>query len=111
MSALSNATGRLISQLVEADPDMIDIVQQFVAELPGRLGKLRDALHSGDWDRLVVLAHQLKGAGGSYGYPDISEVARQIEADARARAGRPAEKRLQKLERLCAAAAAALNDT
>ena len=108
MSAPTEAPARLVSQLVEADPEMIDIVEQFVGELPDRLAALREALRDRDWDRLVVLAHQLKGAGGSYGYPEISEAARQLEADARERAG-PLEQRLEHLEKLCAAAAAGLN--
>ena len=69
----------LISQLLLEDEDLRDIVEEFVDGLETRLAEIRQAYDQMDWDAMSRLAHQLKGAGGSYGYPDISQVAASME--------------------------------
>jgi HPt (histidine-containing phosphotransfer) domain-containing protein len=70
---------RLISQLLQEDAELRDIVEEFVAGLDTRLGELRDAHAKLDFAMLSTLAHRLKGAAGSYGYPDISRVCADME--------------------------------
>ena len=60
---------RLVSQLVIEDPEMIDVVEEFVGELPNRITEMQNAHRELDWELLRTCAHRLKGAGGSYGYP------------------------------------------
>ncbi len=72
-------TDRLISQLLLQDGSLRDVVEEFVRGLDGRLEELRLAHERMDFDRLTVLAHQLKGAAGSYGYPDISRLCAEME--------------------------------
>ena len=66
-----------------ADPDLAEIVELFVAELPGRLSALRRAFETGDRELVGRLAHQLKGAGGSYGFDALTHSAAQLEKAAR----------------------------
>ena len=63
----------------EDDPDMLDIVREFAAELPERVQGLETALEEGDCTQIQHLAHQLKGAGGGYGFPVITETAAALE--------------------------------
>ena len=70
--------------------------------------ELRDALEALDWERLEMLAHRLKGAGGSYGYPDLSGVAARMERDCKARRSDGLDDRMRVLEQLTAAAHAGL---
>ena len=63
----------------EDDPDMLEIVVEFAGELPQRIEDLEARLAEGDMAQLQVLAHQLKGAGGGYGFPQITEVAASLE--------------------------------
>jgi len=44
------------------DPDLQDIVEMFVEEMPGRTQTFLNHLASGDWEGLCRVAHQLKGA-------------------------------------------------
>ena len=69
----------LISQLLIEDEDLRDIVEEFVGALDSRLTELREAYDKLDWELLRTLAHRLKGAGGSYGYPDISQLCALME--------------------------------
>ncbi len=64
------------------DPDMMELVEFFVQQMPSRVQALRASIDSGSIDELRTLAHQLKGAGGSYGFPGITESARRLEEDA-----------------------------
>jgi HPt (histidine-containing phosphotransfer) domain-containing protein len=61
------------------DADMVQLVESFVTDLAARVTAIQDAATSGDADRLVTLAHQLKGAAGGYGFPSVSEVAWDLE--------------------------------
>jgi len=62
-----------------ADPDLGEIVELFVEEMPGRIEALVEQYNSGDWDSLRRTAHQLKGAAGSYGFTQVTPVAAALE--------------------------------
>ncbi len=110
MSSAQDQTksSRLISQLLLEDADLRDIVEEFVAELDGRLQELRDAHDKMDWDLLVTLAHRLKGAAGSYGYPDISQVCAALEQQIRAQETDGFNQQIGMLDELIGAAKAGL---
>ena len=69
-----------IRSVYENDPDMLEIVREFAGELPARIAKLEDLLAAGELRELQTLAHQLKGAGGGYGFPQITELAASLES-------------------------------
>jgi PAS domain S-box-containing protein len=73
----------MIVSLYQDDPDMAELIEQFVAVLPERIAELEKAWHGRDWPALTRGAHQLKGSGGGYGFPQISEVAASVEQHAR----------------------------
>ncbi len=61
------------------DRDMIELVEAFVTEMSARIAAIEDAATAGDAQRLAMVAHQLKGAAGGYGFPSVSEVAWGLE--------------------------------
>ena len=61
------------------DPDMSEIVALFVRELPQRIAAMHSALAASNLEQLRLLAHQLKGAAGGYGFPKLGEAAAQID--------------------------------
>src|SRR5262249_9539441 len=65
------------------DPEMAQLVQLFVSELPGRIDALAAAWAERRTTDLTRLAHQLKGAGGGYGFPAIGHAAGALEAGLR----------------------------
>jgi histidine phosphotransfer protein HptB len=77
-AAATNSTGAIYSPLA-ADPDMAQLVALFVDELPARVAAIRQAADGADWSHVRLLAHQLKGAGGSYGFPQITAAAGALE--------------------------------
>jgi CheY-like chemotaxis protein/HPt (histidine-containing phosphotransfer) domain-containing protein len=63
------------------DPDMIELIEMFVDSLVERVSALEAASRERDDTKLATLVHQLKGAGGGYGFGPISTTAQKLEAD------------------------------
>ena len=61
------------------DPDLADILQSFVEEMPTRVTKLLHHMDDGNWEELRRTVHQLKGAAGSYGFEPLSPAANKVE--------------------------------
>lgn len=61
------------------DPDFAELVEFFVESMPERQDAMRTSFGAGDYDSLRVTAHQLKGAGGGYGFDGVSERAALLE--------------------------------
>lgn len=100
---MPTAPDRLVSELAD-DPDLADVVRSFALAMPDRAAALALAVRAEDDAETFRLAHQLKGAAGSYGFPVVSTLARTLEVHTRT-ADREAQ--LVVVERLLQLAAAA----
>ncbi|HUT95890.1 MAG TPA: Hpt domain-containing protein [Thermoguttaceae bacterium] len=78
MTPMATSASPLYSTL-DADPDLREIVEMFVEEMPDRMASLLDRANSADWEGLRRVAHQLKGAAGSYGFEPITCSAADVE--------------------------------
>ncbi len=63
----------------EADAGLVELVRSFVEDLERDMGSMRAALAAKDLQNLSLLAHRLKGAAGSYGFPEITRQAGLLE--------------------------------
>ncbi len=61
------------------DPDMAEIIAEFVSELPDRARAIESSFREGENETLKRLAHQLAGASAGYGFPDLGKKARELE--------------------------------
>ena len=61
------------------DPGFCMLAGEFVAALPDRINRLRECIEGGDRATARTLAHQLKGAGGGYGFDSITRSAAVLE--------------------------------
>ncbi|MEI8374063.1 MAG: response regulator [Planctomycetota bacterium] len=75
-------TAFIYSQLA-SDPNMVELVDLFVQEIPNRINALETQAQSRDWQQLTRTAHQIKGAAGSYGFGEITPYAARLEAAAK----------------------------
>ena len=91
-----------------SDPDMGELVELFLEELPDRVDEIRESLQNHDTETVRRLSHQMKGAAGGYGYPSITDAAGRIESlinsDDTQDALAKIEEGVEVLCRLCAAA-------
>jgi HPt (histidine-containing phosphotransfer) domain-containing protein len=62
---------------------------------------MREALAAGHSSELLRAAHQMKGAGGSFGFPALSRLGGELELAARAADAQAAAGVLGRLEDLC----------
>lgn len=76
----------LISEFAD-DPEMTEILREFMPSLAESCARLLSALDEGDAETTRRIGHQLKGAGGGYGFPTISAAGAELEEAARS-AGR-----------------------
>ena len=65
------------------DPDLRELVNVFVREIPSRVAALIDCLADGNWESLGRLSHQFKSAVGSYGFDELVPVANRLEVAVR----------------------------
>ena len=71
--------GPIVSELAD-DPDLYVVADMFVERLCEVLDKLQFAIDSNDLQAMRELLHELKGSGGSAGYPIITEKSRFVES-------------------------------
>jgi PAS domain S-box-containing protein len=81
-------TTPIVSRLA-SHPRLGRVVRTFGRTLPVKLAAMREALEAQRYDELAELAHWLKGAGGTVGFDDFFEPAREFEMHAKS--GRRAE--------------------
>jgi PAS domain S-box-containing protein len=60
-------------------PKMQTILRQFIADLPALVGQISAWLGRGDLDLLRRAAHQLRGSGGGYGFPQLTDPSFKLE--------------------------------
>jgi len=65
------------------DPAIIALKQDFSRRLPELLLQLEHLQKQGELHQLQYEAHSLKGCAGSMGYPQITELASQLELAAK----------------------------
>jgi HPt (histidine-containing phosphotransfer) domain-containing protein len=61
------------------DPDMLDLVEMFVADMPERAQTLEETFQHNELIELRRLAHQLRGASAGYGFEPIGNAAGVVE--------------------------------
>jgi two-component system, cell cycle response regulator len=71
-----------IHSRLAGDPDLGDLIDLFVREMPSRIDALETQAQARNWHELSRTAHQLKGAAGSYGFDEITPFAAVLESAA-----------------------------
>jgi len=74
-----NDNSPLYSALLKSDPDLIDLVEEFVKRLPEKITDIRNNYAQQDYEALKKSAHDLKGTSGNFGFPLMSELAARLE--------------------------------
>jgi PAS domain S-box-containing protein len=93
-------TSPIRSELAD-DETISGILGAFVDGLLEKIQDMRKALDASAMEDLERFAHQLKGSGGGYGYPMLTEAAEALESAAKVQDVEAMESGLVVLERLC----------
>jgi len=96
----SESAAPLESSLMGEDDALVDLVNQFTNHFPALVDDIATTVRKQDWQATRNKAHDLKSVGGSYGYPQVSEVAARIETETREQAYERLPPLIQKLKAL-----------
>jgi signal transduction histidine kinase/CheY-like chemotaxis protein/HPt (histidine-containing phosphotransfer) domain-containing protein len=82
------------------DPDMREVLGEFVSQLPAHVARMESLLAAQSMDELRRAVHQLKGAGGGYGFAPITQFA--AAAEQRIKGGDPLDQVAREVNALVA---------
>jgi len=74
-------TGR--QSRVRVDAEILPLIPAFLAEMRQLVEGIRTAMTTDDYGTVGGLAHRIAGVGGSYGFEELSVLARSLEGAAR----------------------------
>ena len=72
-------------ELVLIDASFEPLIPKFLSNRKKEVVVMREALAAHDFDTVLHVAHGMKGAGGSYGFARITELAAVVEQAAKIR--------------------------
>lgn len=78
MTTPRDRSGRIVSQYA-SDPEMAELVELFISELPKRIEALNAAWNESRLGDVTRMAHQLKGSCAGYGFPTLGKAAGVLE--------------------------------
>ncbi len=73
------------SQSNSPDSDLDELVPGYLKNRSREIPKLETALAQSDFDTIATIGHKLKGHGGSYGFPELSKIGKELEKQAKAK--------------------------
>ncbi len=91
----------IICSVYADDADLVELIDAFIAGLNDDVKAMRKVLDDYDYDGLRRLSHQMKGAGGSYGYQILTEAAKIVEEAAKAKDATAGIVALDKFDAYC----------
>ncbi len=68
--------------VVHVDSALEDLIPGFLENRQKDVHSMEKALQENDFETLRVVGHNVKGVGGGYGFPDMSEMGAAIEEGA-----------------------------
>ncbi|MEM7541554.1 MAG: Hpt domain-containing protein [Pseudomonadota bacterium] len=68
--------------VVQIDPDIIELIPGFLDNRKNDVTRIRDLLAAKDFAQIKLLGHSMKGAGGGYGFDEITSIGAVIESAA-----------------------------
>jgi HPt (histidine-containing phosphotransfer) domain-containing protein len=69
--------------VVQADPDLSELIPGFLENRRKDVMAIKDAVERGDFDKIRILGHSMKGSGGGYGFDAITGYGAQLEQSAK----------------------------
>ncbi len=64
---------------LEIQAEMEKLKKFYINDIKKRFKQLKKCLSAGDFENLSIIAHSLKGSGGSYGYNEITQIGSNLE--------------------------------
>ena len=82
-SSEASAAEPIIPQFASTNPRLRVIAERFILRLDDKLAQMDQCWQNRDFTELAALAHWLKGAGGTVGFNDFTQPAKELEDNAK----------------------------
>ena len=92
----------IISTILKDEPEYVDLVEVFVERLPPTVAKAKQLFSEKNWPQFRKEIHDLKGMGGSYGFPMVTTLAGDIGSQLSQNNDEAVQELLQELESVSA---------
>ena len=92
---LTTKTGQGDEVVVTVDSLFKDVIPSFLDDIRKDIKTMRESLDNGDYEKILLMGHTIKGAGGGYGFDHISEIGKAIEEAAENKDTKEIQKRLK----------------
>ena len=76
---LSTSSQTAVTSDFADDPDFHELLEMFAESISEHRREFETSHRDGDIQQLQALAHKLKGAGGGYGFPEMTTLAAELE--------------------------------
>jgi HPt (histidine-containing phosphotransfer) domain-containing protein len=84
--------------VVQVDPEIADLVPGYLERRRGDVDSIGQATDAGNFEEARRLSHSMRGTGGSYGFPRLSELGTLMETAAKASDGDELRKHLAQVK-------------
>jgi len=74
--------------IIKVDPDLADLIPEYLVNRRQDVESITLALVSGDFESIRITGHSLKGSGGGYGFPGLTDIGNEIEKSAAQKDGK-----------------------
>jgi len=91
----------ITSEILLEDPGLIDLINKFMTRLPAMRDSINLAKAERNDEEFSNLIHQLKGVGGGYGYPMLTELCSDIEVQIKNESAENISSLLQEFNIMC----------
>jgi HPt (histidine-containing phosphotransfer) domain-containing protein len=71
--------GQSMQSTLHGESSLHELLMKFIARLPQRVATLHDLVQQQNFEELRRAVHQLKGAAGGYGFPQLTDAAARVE--------------------------------
>ncbi len=85
--------------IIHADIDLEDLIPDFLENRRKDIIEIKNLLASGDYETIQRLGHSMKGAGGGYGFDEITDIGMHIEQAAKEKNAAEIRTQLETLSR------------
>jgi HPt (histidine-containing phosphotransfer) domain-containing protein len=83
--------------IIKIDPDLADLIPEYLLNRRKDIESITSALASGDFESIRITGHSLKGSGGGYGFPGLTDIGKEIEISASEKNGENISKWVREL--------------
>lgn len=84
---------------VTIDRDLEDLIPGYIDNRHKDLVFIQEALHAGDFEKIRIIGHSMKGSGGGYGFETITVIGKGLEEAAKAGQSQEIERLAEELSR------------